>query len=539
MATSEQAGKTTAWAPLRRRQFRALWAAQMASNFGTWMQNVGAAWLMTRLGPSPLMVALVQSATSLPVFLVALPAGAIADLVDRRRLLLFTQTWMLAAAGVLGVLTLSGATTPAILLGLTFALGLGSAMNGPGWQATVSELVPLEELTPAVALNSLSFNVARALGPALGGLVVLLAGSGMTFLLNAVSFLGVIVVLYLWRRKPADSVLPMERMLSAMKAAGRYVRHAPPVKAVLAREAAFVFCAAALWALLPVVAASELKTRAVGYGVLLGFIGAGAVCGATLYTAVRRAFRADVVAAAGSLMFGMGTLALAQVRVFALLCGAMFIAGMAWTWTMSSFNVTAQTSAPAWVRARVLATYLFTFQGGLAAGSAAWGALATRLGLSTALCAAGLGLAAGLLLMLRYRLAETTPPDVEPSLHWPEPALAVEPEPHHGPVLITVEYRVVPENAGLFREAMREMARIRRRDGAVDWGLYHDAADPNRYIETFVLDSWVEHMRQHARMTVSDRAIEERARALASAPPKVSHFLYAYQPEARYNNRGK
>ena len=258
------------WSPLQQPVFRALWIASVVSNVGTWMQNVGAAWLMTLLTPSPMVVALVQAATSLPVFLVALPAGALADVVDRRRLLLLTQGWMLLAAAALGVATLLGAMTPMILLGLTFALGLGAAMNGPAWQAIVPELVPPAELQEAVALNGAGFNVARAVGPALGGVIVAAAGPGAVFLLNAASFVVVLFVIYRWQRESRVGRLPPEHVMGAIRAGIRYVRHAPPLQVVLVRSGAFILCGAALWALLPLVARDQLGLDAVGYGMLLG-----------------------------------------------------------------------------------------------------------------------------------------------------------------------------------------------------------------------------------------------------------------------------
>src|ERR671938_1635075 len=268
------------WSPLRLALFRALWLAAVASNVGTWMHNVGAEWLMTTLAPKPFVVALMQTAETAPTFLLALPAGALADIVDRRRLLLFSQAWMLVAAVGVAAATLAGVTTPPVLLVLTFALGLGAAMNAPAWQAIVPELVPRHELTSAVSLNSVAFNIARAVGPALGGVIVAAAGPWAVFMLNSLSFVGVIFVLYRWRREKVESISPTERVLGAMRAGLRYARHAPELRAVLARTIVFVSCASALWALLPLVARRELGMGALGYGVLLGGLGAGAIVGA-------------------------------------------------------------------------------------------------------------------------------------------------------------------------------------------------------------------------------------------------------------------
>lgn len=342
------------------------------------------------------MVALVQAATSLPVFLVGLPAGALADVVDRRRLLLWTQGGMLAAALVLGALTLLGQATPWALLTLTFALGLGAAMNAPAWQAIVSELVPRSELQAAVALNGVGFNIARVIGPALGGLVIAAAGSGMVFLLNAVSFLGVMVVLYRWHRPPRESALPAERMLGAIRAGMRYVRHTPDLRAVLVRSSVFILCGSALWALLPLFARSELGLDATGYGVLLGCLGAGAIVGAVFLPRVRLKVAVDPLIAGATIVFAVVTLLLAATRHFAVLCVAMTAGGIAWMALMSTFNVAAQTTAPAWVRARALAVYLLILQGGMAVGSTLWGAVAAQVGIPMSFVCAASGLVAGL-----------------------------------------------------------------------------------------------------------------------------------------------
>ena len=272
----------SAWAPLRRRVFFALWIAALASNLGTWMQNVGAAWLMTSISKSPLMVSLIQTASSLPIFFLALPAGALADIVDRRRLLIFSQVWMMVAAGALGILTLMHATSEWTVLGLSFMLGIGAALNAPAWQAIIPELVPREELAAAVTLNGINFNLARAAGPALGGLMVSSFGAGANFLLNAASFLGVMIVLYEWRRQARPGVLPAERVLGAIRIGIRYVRYAPALRAVLVRTVAFVFGASAMWAVLPLIARYELGLGAAGFGLLLAWFGIGAVIGGAM-----------------------------------------------------------------------------------------------------------------------------------------------------------------------------------------------------------------------------------------------------------------
>ena len=521
-------GYPSAWSPLRQPLFRALWIASVASNIGTWMQNVGAAWLMTSLAPRPTLVALVQAASSLPVFLVGLPAGAIADVIDRRRLLLITQAWMLVVAITLGLLTMMGAMTPVILLALTFALGLGAAMNAPAWQAIIPELVGASELKPAVTLNGVGYNVARAVGPALGGIIVAAFGSGVVFILNALSFLGVMIVLYGWQRTPHENKMPAEDVFGAMRAGARYVRHAPVVQVVLIRTCAFIFGGSALWALLPLVARDELGLDATGYGVILGCLGAGAVIGGISLPRLDRRLSTDALLTGAILLFAAATASPAYTAHFALLCAVMLIGGMGWIAIMSTFNVAAQLTVPAWVRARALAVYGIVAQGGVAVGSAFWGGVAERLSLTTTLLCAAAALALGLTVALRYRLRLEKEIDFSPSAHWPEPVLAQQPHPDAGPVLITVEYRIDSNRAQAFAAAMHGLRSQRLRDGAYRWGLYNDSAVPTHFIETFVVESWAEHLRQHNRVTVADRAAEDIVRAfhLGDQAPVISHFIY-------------
>jgi MFS family permease len=522
----------SAWSPLRHRVFRALWLAALVSNIGTWMQNVAGAWFMTSLSPSPLMVALVQAATSLPVFVVGLPAGALADVLDRRRLLLFTQTWMLAVAALLAGVTLAGLMTAWTLLALTFALGLGMAMNAPTWDAVLPEVVPRDDLAGAVALNSLTVNVGRAVGPAVGGVLVAASGPGVVFALNALSFVAVLVVVSRWRREPARSVLPAERVIGATRAGVRYVRHAPALVAVLVRAGLFIVCASAFWALLPVIARRELRLSAFGYGVLVGCVGLGAIAGAVLLPRLKRRLRLDTVVGLASILFAAVTLLVAFWRVLPGLWMALFVGGVAWIAMMASLNAAAQTAAPAWVRARVLGVYLVVFQGGLAIGSAAWGALAERVGTPATLALAALGVVLGLAAIVRWPLAAATTQDLTPSAHWPEPHVQILPQLDEGPVQVQVEYTIDPTSAERFIGAMHELARVRRRDGAISWAIYRDPADPRRYVEIFLVESWVEHLRQHERVMKADRAVEDRVRGfhVGDAPPVVAHLIAGPRP---------
>jgi MFS family permease len=488
------------------------------------MQNVGAAWLMSSVTASPMMVALIQSATSFPAFLLALPAGALADIVDRRRLLLFTQGWMLLAACLLGVLTFAGMSTSWILLALTFAIGVGAAMNSPAWQATLPEMVPPRDLRPAVALNAISANLARAVGPALAGFVIAAVGAGVVFLLNALSFLGVVLVLYRWRPVRPGSKLPAEHTLGAMRAGLRYVRYAQPLRAVLWRTAAFIIFGSTLWALLPVLS-RNLGFGSTGYGLLLGCFGAGAVAGGMSLPKVRQKQSTDSLLGAAIVLLAAVNLSLAYVRSFSGLCLVMAMGGLAWIVIMSSLNAAAQTTVPAWVRARALAVYQLVFQGGVAFGSALWGAVASKFDLRTAFMASGIGLILGLVLTSRFRLQAGEALDLTPSVHWPEPTIVIE-HLQDAHVLVTVEYRIDPKQASEFALAMEALKVIRLRDGGMSWGLYQDSADPSRVVESFVVESWAEHQRQHERVTQTDLAVEEAVRSFHHGErPKVSHLV--------------
>lgn len=515
------------WSPLRQTLFRSLWVASFASNVGTLMQSVGAAWLMTSLAPAPLLVALVQTATNLPTFLLALPAGAFADIMDRRRLLLVSQAWMLVSATLLGLLTLWGLTTPGLLLLLTFSLGLGAAMNAPAWQAIVPELVPPEELQAAIALNSAGFNLARAVGPALGGFVVATLGPGFNFLLNAASFVGVLIVLLAWKRPPRATALPPESLAVAVIGGVRYILHAVAMHSVLTRATLFLFSASAIWALLPLIARFELKMGPVGYGLLLAFLGIGAVVGAVCLPWLNRRLSTERQLALCSLAFTFGLIAPVVAPSLPLVCLGLFMAGIAWLVALSRFNVTVQTVVPEWIRGRALAVYLLVVFGILSVGSALWGALAGWIGLTNALALASGGMVVGMVVGRRWPLAETSGLDLSPSMHWPEPIVVGPLRPDQGPVVITIEYRIDPERAPDFQEAMRAVRRLRLRDGALRWNLMRDASDPGRYVETFVSRTWLEHLRHHERITAADRILEDHVRAfhIGDQPPLVSHFI--------------
>lgn len=508
--------------------FRALWIASLVSNIGTWMQEVGGGWLMASLTSSPTLIGLFETALTFPIFILSLPAGAIADILDKRRILIATQTWMTIFAALMGVIILVGGMTPELLLALTFVLSIGSAVNGPPWQAILPEIVEREELPSAVALSSVGFNLARAIGPALAGAIIVVLGPWATFILNAISFLGVIIVLYRWKREHRASVLPAERMMSAITAGVRYARHAPMLQAVLVRTLSFILFGSAMWALLPFIAQYELKTDSVGYGTLIALFGVGAVLGAGVLTKVRVRLSVDVLVRVATILFVFLLLTLAIATGFVVVGCAMVIGGGAWMILMSSLNLAAQIATPPWVRARAMAIYILVFFGGFAGGAALWGVLAALKGTTVSMLSASFGAVMGLVLTARFKLVTDTNIDHTPSMHWAEPAIAVEPQPEQGPVMVTVEYFIDPAEAKEFSRAIHTLSRIRRRDGAMQWGIFNDVADARRYVETFVVESWIEHMRQHERVTITDKAAEELVHKFhkGDSSPKVEHLIY-------------
>jgi MFS family permease len=444
--------------------------------------------------------------------------------------LLATQSWILLCALTLGLLTLAGLVSTYTLLAFTFLLGLGTALTNPAWQALLPELAEREELQAAVTLNAGAFHAAQTVGPALGGLVVATAGPAAAFLLNAASLLDMLRALYRWHPSQTARDLPPEDLLGASVTGMRYVRGAPALQAVLVRTGAFTLGASALWSLLPVVARHELGLGPTGYGIVLGSLGFGAVCGVLLVPRLRRALSLDSLTAAASLVFAGASVAAAYLRFAPLVVLTTAAGGLAWLTVMSCVGFAAQKAVPAWVRARALSVYLLVLQGLLAAGSFGWGMLAQQFGTPMALTVAAAVLVGGVLTTRRWQLHAVQRLDLNPSGHWPGPRVAITPDPEDGPVLVTVEYRVSAERLGEFLTAMEEMRRFRRREGAIRWDLFRDLGDPDRYVELFLATSWGEHMRQHARVTVEDEALEARAFSFLQpgVAPVGTHFIAAH-----------
>ena len=504
------------------------------------MQDTAGTWLMTLLTTSPLLIALMQTAASLPILFLGLPAGATADIFDRRRLLIFWQSWMLAAVALLSALTIAGIVSPATLLGLTFLLNIGSAMNNPAWQAIVPELVPRAELPDAISLSSAGFNLARAVGPALGGLMVAAfvsprAGAAVVFLLNSLSFLAVVFFLYAWKRPPLlRSALPAERLFGSMRAGVRYIRHSPPLRAILLRAFLITGFASAIWALLAVVARQDLHAGAMAYGVLNGCLGIGAVVGASLLPKLRRNMGAELMLAIAGAFFTVSIAVLAMGHSVPLIVFWLIAAGSAWTTTTSTLNLAVQISVPDWVQARALGVYQMIFAGGMAAGSALWGLLAERFSNRTALLAAAAGMLVSVALGRRFPLLRGTPPDLSPyQLNRPVPQVVIELEPEQGPVMIGIEYRIRAEDQAAFTHAVHALRAVRMRDGAIRWGVYQDTAQPERFIENFVMGSWLDFLRARERMTATDVLLRDRARGFhqGGSEPGVSRMIYARETE--------
>jgi MFS family permease len=517
----------SAWAPFRSRDFASMASAQFVSNVGSWMQTVGAQELMLTLTSSATLVALIQTAAGLPVVLLAVPAGAIGDLVDRRRLLIASQSFMLLAAVLLAVLALAGLVTPWVLLALIFAVGVGQTLTSPTWQTLQPELVPPADRTQAIALGAVNQNLSRAVGPAIGGALYAATSAAALFFVNAASFIPVIGAVARWRgRARPASAAPPEQVLEAIRAGARYVAASPALRVILLRAGLFMFFANSIWALLPVLARTRLHLGSGGYGLLLAGVGIGAVAGAAALPRVRGRVTATNIMACGTLLFAAVTLALAFLRVSALAAFVLLIGGVAWILVLSTLNSQYQSTLPGWAKARGMSYYLVIFQGGGALGSAVFGVAAQNVGLTGALVAAAAGLLLVALAGVRLPFKAILPEELLPAGDWPDPQL-VGATAGHGPVQVTLEYRPRPGLEQDLVEALRAGRHARRRTGAVSWRVWRDAADPGHVLEQFVVGSWDEHLRQHERVSRRDEQRLEAIRAMThpSRPTTVTHWL--------------
>ncbi len=522
--------------PFRHATFTLLWTATVLANVGNWMYAAASGWLMTSLNPDPLIVAMVQVATTLPLFLFALPAGALADILDRRKLLIFFEAAATVISAIFAALVSYGLASPGNLLLFTFLIGVAAAFTAPAWQAVVPQLVPAQDLAPAVAANGVGVNLSRAVGPALAGAMIAALGIASPFWFNAISNLGIIGAL-LWWRSPAKGGrhLPAERLGSAMRTGLRYARHNAHLRATLLRAVGFFLFASAYWALLPLVARNQIAGGPELYGVLLGLIGVGAVGGAFALPWLKAKLGPDRLVAAGTFGTAVTLAAYGLAREPLAAMAASLLAGISWIAVLASLNVSAQLALPDWVRGRGLAMFVTVFFGALTLGSAIWGQVAAVAGIPAAHLIAAAGALLSIPLGRRWKLQTAAGIDLTPSMHWPAPILAHDVEHDRGPVLVTVEYRIDTANREPFLAELEKLAHGRRRDGAYAWGVFEDAAAPGRFLETFLVESWIEHLRQHERVTNADRVLQDAVARFHVRPsgdhlgdaPRVTHFIAA------------
>lgn len=514
------------FAPLRQKLFAVLWIATVIGNTGSFIRDVASAWLMTDLSPSPAAVALVQAAASLPVFLLAIPAGVLADILDRRKLLIGIQVLLACTSITLMLLSAAGLQSITSLVALTFLGGVGAALMGPVWQSIVPELVERKDLKSAAALNSLGINIARAIDPALGGVLLAGLGAAFTYGVDVISYVFVITALLWWRRPVAAPDVLSEHFVGAFRAGLRYARASRELHVVLARTFLFFALASSVWALLPLIARQLLGGGAGFYGILLGAVGLGAIGGAVIMPRLRERLSADGLLLLAAMVTSavMAFLSLAPPQWAAMV--ALLALGAAWITALTTLNGVAQSILPNWVRGRSLAVYLTVFNGAMTAGSLCWGGVAQLLGVPLTLLMGAAGLLLVGLLAHRLKLPKGEA-DLVPSNHWPEPLTAEPVEHDRGPVLITIEYRIDPADRAAFAAAARRLSAERRRDGAYAWGISEDAAEPGLVLEWFEVESWAEHLRQHRRVSKAGADIQEEVRRLhrGEQPPIVRHLL--------------
>ncbi|MCY0147328.1 MFS transporter [Hoeflea sp. G2-23] len=507
--------------------FRMLWIAALASNFGGLVQAVGAAWMMTSLTQSQSMVALVQSSVTLPIMIFSLLAGVFADNFDRRKVMLIAQSFMLLVSIMLAIMAFKGLLSPWLLLGFTFLIGCGTALHNPSWQASMGDIVSRDELSAAVSLNSMGFNLMRSVGPAAGGAIVAIAGAAAAFTVNAFSYVGIIAALWFWRPSTPRPRLPRERMGRAFSAGVRYVAMSPNLMKVIFRGSLFGLSAIAVLALLPLVVRDLLQGGAFVYGVLLGCFGMGAVCAALLNARLRANFHNERITQAAFLAFAISCITLALSRHYLFSGAALLLAGASWVIALSLFNVTIQLSTPRWVVGRALALYQTGVFGGMAAGSWAWGAIAENFGADHAMIAAAVLLIVGALAGQRVPLPDSADFDLSPLNAFTEPYLRLDLKQRSGPIMIMIDYEIAQEDVTQFLAAMSERRRIRIRDGAQQWTLLRDLENPDFWTETYHVPTWVEYVRHQERRTQADAASNERLLKLhrGQERPKVHRMI--------------
>jgi predicted MFS family arabinose efflux permease len=537
-AASEPDVESSRWGAFGQPAFTVIWTASIVANIGIAMFDTGSGWLMTNLNADPMAVSLVQVATTLPMFLYTLPAGALADIIDPRRLLIFVEILITIFAAIFATVVSLQLATPSALLLTAFFLGVGGALTGPAWSAITPLLVPRDELDNATAANSVGYNLSRAVGPALGGVVIAGFGIASPFWAFTAGNLVIIAGLLWWRpKRKCSQSLPAERLTSAVRTGLRYAANSTHLRATLMRSLAFFPFASAYWALLPLVARNQMHNGPEVYGALLGAIGLGAIIGSLTLGWLKAAFGPDGLGAVGTLGTALALVLFGLAREPALaFCGAV-VAGASWTIVLATLYVSAQVALPDWVRGRGLAVFLTVFFGAMTAGSAIWGHIAGMESLSTALLIAAAGAVIGVPLTWRWKLQTAAGLDLTPSMHWRAPVFKQTVENDRGPVLVTVDYRIDVKDRTAFLAAIEEMGYERKRDGAFAWGVFEDPADTGRFVETFLIESWLELRHLRERVTNADRMLEEEIRRLLLEPPSVG-FLVASDRPHRARRKG-
>jgi len=516
------------WTPLKNnRVFFFLWIATLVSNIGTWMHDVGAGYLATELTSSEFVVALMQTATSLPAFFLLLPSGALADILDRRLYLLSAVLGQTVVAALLGFLTLTGIVQVWSLLLLTLCLGIGTAMLMPAWQSIIPEVVERKDLSGAIALNTMGMNISRVLGAFVGGAIIAAAGPGAVFLTNALTFTFIIIVLVRWKRVPPETALPPEPLVPAVKTGLRYARHSSALLSTIYRSIGFYFFASVMWALFPLIARQLLGANEFQYGMLFGFISIGAIINALFIPRLRARYDNDQLITRASLVFATGMIITAATQVYVIALFTLALCGSAWITVMTCAQTAAQTALPNWVRSRGMGVFLTFFMGSLAIGPAVWGGLAQVTSIPVAVYTASTCLALAAFFTRRWPVSGNEAMDHSPSRHWkkPEPAIMVSPQ--QGPVMVNIRYQVQAEAREEFLHAMEQLGKARRRDGAWEWGVMENIQKANEFQEFYLVHSWLDHLRQHERISNQDAMIQAKIREylVAGTEPVISHYI--------------
>jgi MFS family permease len=537
-ATTERA--SSRWGPFGYAAFTVIWSASAVSNVGTAMFDTASGWLITSLNANPMAVSLVQVAVTLPLFLFTLPAGALADVIDSRRMLIAMEIATIVISAIFAAIVSLGLATPVSLLLTTFLLGVAGALSAPAWLAITPLQVPRQDLDSAVAASSVGFNLSRAAGPALGGFAIAAFGVSLPFWVFSLSNVGVVAAL-LWWRSPQKSTdtLPAERLTSAVRTGIRHAANNRNLRATLARSLAFFPFACAYWALLPLVARSQMTQGPELYGILLGALGAGAIAGSFAINWLKARLGPDRVVAVGTLFTAFALLMFGLAHNPVVAFGACVVAGASWTIVLTNLYVSAQVALPDWVRGRGLAIFLTVVFGAMTAGSALWGQVAGLEGLPIAHFAAAAGVLIAIPLTWRWKLQTGAGLDLSPSMHWRAPVLTQKVENNEGPVLVTVEYQIDNKDRAPFLFALDELGHERKRDGAFAWGVFEDTAHTGRYVETFLIESWLELMHSYERVTIADRMLEEHIRGFLTAPPQIAHLVASERRGRSWRNRAR